>query len=57
VNRILANHAEPYFARQNEPDPAPGNQTQIPRTAPCPCGSGLKYKRCCGVGAPPVLSY
>ena len=19
----------------------------IPRTAPCPCGSGLKYKRCC----------
>ena len=19
----------------------------IPRSAPCPCGSGLKYKRCC----------
>lgn len=32
-------------------------QTQsIPRNAACPCGSGAKYKRCCGVDAPPVLS-
>ncbi|MGV1099837.1 preprotein translocase subunit SecA [Thiovibrio sp. JS02] len=23
---------------------------KIGRNAPCPCGSGLKYKRCCGVG-------
>jgi preprotein translocase subunit SecA len=22
-----------------------------PRNAPCPCGSGKKYKRCCGAGA------
>jgi len=28
---------------------------QIPRNAPCPCGSGLKYKRCCGKAASPVL--
>jgi hypothetical protein len=27
----------------------------IPRNASCPCGSGEKYKRCCGHGAPPVL--
>jgi hypothetical protein len=27
-----------------------------PRNAPCPCGSGAKYKRCCGTDAPPVLS-
>ncbi|HTA40814.1 MAG TPA: SEC-C domain-containing protein [Bryobacteraceae bacterium] len=26
-----------------------------PRNAPCPCGSGDKYKRCCGRNAPPVL--
>ncbi|MBM3811211.1 MAG: hypothetical protein FJW20_06195 [Acidimicrobiia bacterium] len=26
-----------------------------PRNAPCPCGSGRKYKRCCGVHAAPVL--
>ncbi len=26
------------------------------RSAPCPCGSGIKYKRCCGHNAPPVLN-
>ena len=30
--------------------------SQTPRSARCPCGSGLKYKRCCGTNAPPVLS-
>ena len=29
---------------------------QTPRNAPCPCGSGAKYKRCCGPQASPVLS-
>ncbi len=29
---------------------------QMPRNAPCPCGSGAKYKRCCGTDAPPVLN-
>jgi len=28
----------------------------IARNARCPCGSGLKYKRCCGRSAPPLLS-
>ena len=23
---------------------------KIGRNAPCPCGSGLKYKKCCGKG-------
>lgn len=27
----------------------------IARNAACPCGSGEKYKRCCGKEAPPVL--
>ncbi|HMW30894.1 MAG TPA: SEC-C metal-binding domain-containing protein, partial [Plasticicumulans sp.] len=22
------------------------------RNAPCPCGSGRKYKHCCGAGRP-----
>jgi hypothetical protein len=30
--------------------------TQIPRSQPCPCGSGVKYKRCCGRNAPAVLN-
>lgn len=33
----------------NEPTP-------IARNEPCPCGSGAKYKRCCGKGAAPVLT-
>jgi hypothetical protein len=27
-----------------------------PRNAQCPCGSGVKYKRCCGHNAPSVLN-
>ena len=34
----------------NSTAPSPG------RNEPCPCGSGKKYKRCCGVGAAPKLS-
>ena len=30
-------------------------QPQTPRNAQCPCGSGMKHKRCCGKGAPAVL--
>jgi hypothetical protein len=40
------------------PQPPATKQTQsapIPRGAPCPCGSGQKYKRCCGQSAPAVL--
>jgi hypothetical protein len=37
---------------RSETPPAP---PQTPRSAPCPCGSGQKFKRCCGRGAPPVL--
>ncbi len=40
------------------PIPAVTKQTQsaaIPRGAPCPCGSGQKYKRCCGQSAPAIL--
>ena len=29
---------------------------QTPRNAQCPCGSGVKFKRCCGKNAPPVLN-
>jgi hypothetical protein len=36
------------------PEALPGS-APTPRGAPCPCGSGRKYKRCCGQGAPPVL--
>ncbi len=28
--------------------PASGTPASAPRNAPCPCGSGMKYKYCCG---------
>ena len=31
--------------REDEPDPA---RHTVGRNDPCPCRSGLKYKRCCG---------
>ena len=27
-------------------------EKKIPRNSPCPCGSGKKYKQCCGVSGP-----
>jgi preprotein translocase subunit SecA len=27
-------------------------EKKIPRNAPCPCGSGKKYKNCCGKSGP-----
>jgi hypothetical protein len=39
------------------PQPESAERSQsVPRSAPCPCNSGEKYKRCCGKDAPPVLS-
>lgn len=32
------------------------SEEQIGRNEPCPCGSGKKYKRCCGVNAAPKLT-
>jgi hypothetical protein len=37
------------ITRQTQP-PA-----KTPRSAPCPCNSGQKYKRCCGKNAPAIL--
>jgi len=32
------------------PEPIRGS-SKVGRNAPCPCGSGLKYKKCCGSGS------
>jgi uncharacterized protein YecA (UPF0149 family) len=40
-----------FIERWNEraaPPPEPRRSTKIGRNQPCPCGSGKKYKRCCG---------
>jgi transposase len=38
-----------------EPEPQVDSAPGIPRNSSCPCGSGLKHKRCCGRSAPAVL--
>ncbi|MFC3885599.1 SEC-C metal-binding domain-containing protein [Bacillus songklensis] len=30
---------------------------RVGRNGPCPCGSGKKYKRCCGKGAVVSLNH
>jgi len=40
-------------AKQTQSEPQ--KTAAIPRSAPCPCKSGQKYKRCCGKNAPPML--
>jgi hypothetical protein len=53
---IAASAQAPELASNCKPGPqAPRQTPQIPRSAPCPCGSREKYKRCCGKNAPPVL--
>ncbi len=44
----------PNLTKQTQSEPP--QSESIPRGAPCPCGSGAKYKRCCGTNAPAVLS-
>jgi hypothetical protein len=49
-NKLLPNN----LTKQTQSEPP--QTAPIPRGAPCPCGSGAKYKRCCGTNAPAVLS-
>lgn len=37
----------PAWAAANQPQ-APFHGSKVGRNAPCPCGSGRKYKQCCG---------
>jgi hypothetical protein len=48
--------AAPDPSRDRQGAVQPPVAAPIPRNAPCPCHSGLKYKRCCGTAAPPVLT-
>jgi hypothetical protein len=53
-----AEAAKSKIAEQSQfPQPAESpDPVQIARNAPCSCGSGLKYKRCCGPLALPLLA-
>lgn len=52
-----SNPPEPGLASFCQPKPLLRlADPELARSAPCPCGSGLKYKRCCGKNAPPRLN-
>ena len=53
--QLLSNELLPNSLTKQTQFEAP-RTASIPRGAPCPCGSGAKYKRCCGTNAPAVLS-
>jgi hypothetical protein len=47
--RLQMNGYEPVFRRiEEDPEPAPEPVEKPGRNDPCPCGSGKKYKKCCG---------
>jgi len=46
----------PVPAAAQKPDITKGSQSSTGRNSPCTCGSGVKFKRCCGKGAPAVLN-
>ncbi len=39
---------KPQVPQHSEPIEAAPSRSKIGRNAPCPCGSGKKYKKCCG---------
>ncbi len=53
LKRFFLHSREPLarlVAQQNQPAPAPrAAPPRAGRNDPCPCGSGLKYKKCCAV--------
>ena len=49
----MASNCKPAAA---VPAPTPGFPRNPPRNAPCPCGSGAKFKRCCGNPAAQALN-
>jgi hypothetical protein len=52
----LTRSAPPHACESHLPCPdCELEKALIPRNAACPCGSGQKYKRCCGRNAPGVL--
>jgi hypothetical protein len=49
IRRFGRKHLMPaYRDRQREQERPVARPEKVGRNAPCPCGSGRKYKRCCG---------
>jgi SEC-C motif/Protein of unknown function (DUF2384) len=57
AERAAQEHGDPMGVLRPEPPPVPAAPRAAGRNDPCPCGSGRKYKKCCGApGATPAAS-
>ncbi len=54
VRKMQAQQAQETTLNRSDSKPSKVQTTQkkIPRNDPCPCGSGKKYKQCCGKSGP-----
>ncbi len=52
ANEQIELEHESVLEPQNNAPRIPEAQKKVPRNAPCPCGSGKKYKNCCGKSGP-----
>jgi preprotein translocase subunit SecA len=52
VQKIEEKRRQDYVMSRGEDTPAPAtvkrDSAKVGRNDPCPCGSGKKYKKCCG---------
>jgi preprotein translocase subunit SecA len=51
---VAPKEQEMHFSRGGEdtrPEPVKRKEKKVGRNDPCPCGSGKKYKKCCGVNS------
>jgi hypothetical protein len=48
--RLILHGKKPVFSAESEEvdDDEPAAPAKVGRNDPCPCGSGKKYKKCCG---------
>ena len=52
MDQITETKADYQAMRMSEALEASAKRKEPARCAPCPCGSGIKYKRCCAVASP-----
>jgi uncharacterized protein len=50
IHRYFRTHPKTYAGTTFKPEPR-RNASNVGRNEPCPCGSGKKYKKCCGGAA------
>jgi uncharacterized protein YecA (UPF0149 family) len=48
VERFVEAYSQFYAQRQGRAAPEPPDEPAVGPDDPCPCGSGKKYKKCCG---------